>query len=173
MGDEFQAAYSTLAEALQATVLLRLHFKAEELREDSVRDQDVRIGLAYGEITVFDADVEPFGQSGPAWWQARNAIEQAGSRERGYGLPYSTRSSFAGEDREECAVMNSLLLALDQVIFRLDRKDVLITLGGLEGRTQAAIGTELGIGQSTVSKRFKNNGPATLLMIYETLRDRP
>lgn len=47
----------------------------------------------------------------------------------------------------------------------MDDKDVLIALGSLEDK----IGEELRIGQSTVSKRFKNNGPATLLMMFEAL----
>lgn len=169
VGDEFQAAYSTLADAIRATVLLRLRFKAEELGTFGGRDQDLRIGLAYGEIAVFDATEEPFGQSGTGWWRARSAIEKAERRKKGHGLPYSTQSSFAGEENELFVMTNAFLLALDQVMFRMDEKDVRITLGTLGGKTQKAIGEELEIGQSTISKRFKNNGPATILMILDTL----
>jgi len=172
VGDEFQAAYETLARALRATILLRLRFKEAPL-EGLEEKRDVRIGLAFGEISVFEPAEAPFAQSGPGWWLARSAIEEAESRKKGPGLPRATKTIFAAEDGSFTTMTNAFLVALDQVIYNMDRKDVSIALGTLLERTQQEIGEELGIGQSTVSKRSKNNGPATILMILETLEHLP
>lgn len=95
VGDEFQGAYGSLGSALRATLLLRLLFKGIELPHAG-SDPALRIGLAWGEITVHDPGEEPFGQSGPGWWLAREAIEEAEALGRRNRLPDSVRTRFAG-----------------------------------------------------------------------------
>lgn len=172
VGDEFQAAYRDVASAFRAAILLRLRFKTEPLPEPA-KGQDVRIGFAYGQISVFDEADRPFGQSGEAWWNARRAIEhaeQAGNRRY---MPESIQSRYYGDDPLLTAMTNGFLLALDQVLYRLDRTDVTITLATLTGRTQKDIAAELRITQPSVSRRSTRNGPFTIARILDELAQVP
>lgn len=157
VGDEFQAAYAEVGDAFRAALLLQLRFKQDQLKP-STREQVVRIGLACGDITVFDAGRAPFGQSGDAWWHARRAIEQAEQPKRQRGVPYAASTRFFSDDALLTAMANACLLALDQVLYGMDRKDVAITLGLLTGHKQREIAEQLGISQPVVSRRSKSNG---------------
>lgn len=161
IGDEFQAAYRDVGAAFRASILLRLRFKERPLQV-SVREQDVRMGLAYGEISVLDEEVLPYGQSGDAWWSARRAIEQTEQPKRQHGLPYAMQTRFHAADPLLTATANAFLMALDQVFYKMDRKDIAITLGILTGRKQQDIAVDLDIKQPVVSRRSKSNGAYTI-----------
>jgi hypothetical protein len=169
VGDEFQAAYRDMAAAFQAVILLRLRFKSEEIMSP-FHSQDVRIGMAYGEISVFDRAEEPFGQSGGAWWNARSAIEKAEQPKNSWYLSHSHQTWFHGLDPLQTAITNSFWLAFDQVLYQMDRKDVQITLQKLIGKKQKDIAESVGISQPMVSRRSKTKGAYTVFGILEELR---
>ncbi len=154
VGDEFQGAYEAIAAAFRATILLKLRFRSQSAGVEG----EVRLGLAYGEISVYDPQRAPFGQSGEAWWNAREAIEQAAQPARQSGVPYAARTRFHSPDALLTATANAFLLALDQVMYQMDDKDIAITLGILTGSTQNQIARQLGISQPVVSRRSKTNG---------------
>lgn len=66
IGDEFQGLYVDLGAALAATLHLRLFL------DDGPQ---VRIGLGWGELTLRGEEGSPYGQDGPCWWRAREALE--------------------------------------------------------------------------------------------------
>src|SRR5215212_1490182 len=66
VGDEFQGAFATVGAALQASLRLRLGL---------LPAHDVRHGLGWGDVTVFED--RPRVEDGPGWWAARDAIHQA------------------------------------------------------------------------------------------------
>jgi hypothetical protein len=177
VGDEFQAAYEDLVSAFTATILLRLKFKAAKLNHDEKAEffgaQEVRIGLAYGRISVYDEREEPYGQSGEAWWSARKAIEQAEEPKSRRYVPYSTRTRYYGSDPHLTTMTNSFWLALDQVLYRMDKTDTEITLETLTGRKQKDIAQLLGLSQPVISRRSKRNGVFTILKILDELAQIP
>src|SRR5687768_8996179 len=59
VGDEFQGAYRTLADATRAALLVRLAL---------LPAIDVRCGIGLGDADVYDAARRPLLQDGPAWW---------------------------------------------------------------------------------------------------------
>lgn len=173
VGDEFQAAYEDVVSAFRAIILLRLKFKAVKLNHDEKAgvgyNQEVRIGLAYGRISVYRDSEEPFGQSGEAWWDARKAIEQAEKPKNWRYVPYSTQTRFYGSDPYLTTMTNSFWLALDQVLYRMDKTDIEITLETLIGRKQKEIAQLLGLSQPVISRRSKRNGVFTILEILKEL----
>jgi hypothetical protein len=173
IGDEFQAAYSDVVSAFRAVLLLRLKFRAMKSALDQAQarmsKQQVRIGLSYGEISVFQEDSEPFGQSGEAWWNARKAIEHAEGPRSQHNEPLSSLTRFHGPVARLTAMTNAFWLAIDQVLFRMDRTDVEITLAMLTGRKQVEIAAMLGLSQPVISRRAKRNGVFTVLKVLEEL----
>ena len=76
---------------------------------------------------------------------------------------------FYSADPFVTAITNSFWLALDQVLYRMDRKDIEITLQTLIGKKQSDIADQLGQSQPSISKRSKRRGIFTTLMILEEL----
>jgi len=167
-GDEFQAAYRSIASAVKASLLLRMRFKLDAVKPEA-RDMDVRVGLGYGQITVFDAAIAPRGQSGDAWWNAREAIEEAESRRGRHGMPKSTNTRFKGSDPESEGIINAMLLAVDQVLYRMDRRGIHIALELLEGTQQKEIARQLSTSQPTISRSAREQGANTIRAILEEL----
>mgnify|MGYP006302288735 FL=1 len=167
-GDEFQAAYRALASAVKASILLRMRFKLDAVKPDA-RDMDIRVGIGYGQITVFDERIAPRGQSGDAWWNAREAIEEAESRRGRHRMPKSTNTRIRGADPETESFVNAMLLAVDQVLYRMDRRGIHITLGLLEGTQQKEIARQLSTSQPTVSRSAREQGANTIKAILDEL----
>ena len=65
VGDEFQGAFATVGQALQASLRLRIGLLPRH---------DVRHGLGWGEVTVLQE--QPRVEDGPGWWAARDAIHE-------------------------------------------------------------------------------------------------
>src|SRR3954462_2143282 len=65
IGDEFQGAFATVGHAVQASLRLRLGL---------LPDHDVRHGIGWGEVSLLQT--QPRVEDGPAWWAARDAIQQ-------------------------------------------------------------------------------------------------
>jgi len=167
-GDEFQAAYRSIESAVKASILLRMRFKLDAMKPKA-RDMDVRVGLGYGRITVYNEEIAPRGQSGDAWWNAREAIEEAESRQGRHGMPRSTKTRFKGSSPDIERYVNAMLLAVDQVLYRMDRRGIHITLQLLEGAQQKEIAEQLATSQPTISRSAREQGANTMRAILDEL----
>lgn len=165
IGDEFQGLYEELPAALQATLLVRLHMHSIS---------DVRFGVGWGSLRFTDPSKVPFGQDGPAWWAARDAIglvaEAMGHRER----PAGWRTSFlvhpsARMDRNFERAVRAFLVCRDELVGRMDARDVRLLLAALERRPQEAVARSEGISQSAVSQRNHRNGVYAIVQATEAL----
>jgi hypothetical protein len=169
-GDEFQAAYSSIESAIRASILLRIRFKLGELKP-LAREQDVRVGLGYGQISVYDETTAPRGQSGDAWWNARAAIDDAEQRRRRHEVPSGSLTRFQASDPGKTGIINALLTATDQVLYRMDRRDFQITMASIAGSKQKDIARQLGITQSAVSRRSRSQGAFAIKAILNELAE--
>lgn len=167
-GDECQATYDSIENAVKASTLLRMRFKLDALKPRA-KDMDVRVGLVYRRITVYDAATAPRGQSGDAWWKARAAIEEAEAKGGRHGMPNSTNMRFNASVPQLQGFINAMLLAVDQVLYRMDRRGIHIALALLEGRQQKAIAEQLNTSQSTISRNSREQGANTIKAILEQL----
>jgi hypothetical protein len=136
VGDEFQGACLTLADAARAALLVRLGL---------LPTGDTRCGLGHGEVTVHDASRRPLLQDGPGWWAARDAIEVvAGTRTH-------RRTSFVGPDS---GPVNAFLTCRDQLVERLNERGLRILRLALLGHAQKEIAEIEQVTRSAVSQQF-------------------
>ena len=156
VGDEFQGLYDDLARALSANLLLPMHLEL---------DLTVRVGIGQGPVEVLSHSEAPRGQSGPAWWLAREAIDEVHGLKKGW--PAGTNSRFRGQDPAQSALVNAFLLCQDQIVSRMDETDRRITVGLLRGERQVDLAEQLDITQSTISDRQRKNGPAALARVFD------
>lgn len=147
LGDEFQGRYATMAEAVEASWFLHL---------GSISFARLRIGIGWGDITVDPKDGSPYGQDGPAWWQARDAIEDMAGSSQGPRTLVRTAT-----DWDE--LTNAYLTLRDLHLGRLDEVDASILTGMRVGDTQRAIAERLEIHESSVSRRIHRKDLALLL----------
>lgn len=173
IGDEFQAAYSDIQSAFIATILLRLHFRSDELQKSELEDpnyrKEARIGLARGIISRFNVDEAPYGQSGDAWWNARKALMEVEHPKKMHREPHSMQTRFSDPDPLINSIGNSFWLAFDQIIYSMDKIDIDITVETLIGSKQRDISEKLGVVQSVISTRAKHKGTYTILRILNEL----
>lgn len=151
IGDEFQARFPTLGDAVEAS--LHLHLRSRSLTE-------LRIGIGWGELVVEDPSRSPFGQDGPCWWRAREAIEsvERSARSRGPELRTAARTATAIDQ-----LLNGYLLLRDTLLGAMDDVDQRITSGLLEGSSQTDLAKELGLNKSSVSRRANSHGILALI----------
>ncbi|MEX2289240.1 MAG: SatD family protein [Mycobacteriales bacterium] len=163
VGDEFQGAYRSVADAVRATFLVRLHL---------LPDIDVRCGLGRGTLTVLQATRGKLVQDGPAWWAAREAIVRSHELEaqRG-GRPRTTRSWFLAAPAGTCtpdeqhleALVNALLVCRDELLHRnAVRKHAELLRDWILGAGQDDLARRHGISQSAVSQRLTSLGGQSL-----------
>lgn len=160
VGDEFQGAFATVGQALQASLRLRLAMLPEH---------DVRHGLGWGEVTVLQED--PRVEDGPGWWAARDAIHQVqraqehpGSRFRRTAFCAATEDVGPDPDLVEAA-----LVLRDAAVGSLSARSTSVLRGLLAGRTQRELAEDLGISPSAVSQRVRGDGLAALVAADESL----
>lgn len=165
IGDEMQGLYATLYHALYTCLLLQLHVKGR---------CELRFGIGVGEALSLRPGQLPAGQTGSAWWAARDAIERTARNQKRRRWPRSHRTVFLdrrdeaqGLDREHEATINALLLCRDHIVQGMDAVDAKIALALFDGRPQQEVADELSIAQSTVSWRQMNGGANTL---FQTMR---
>jgi hypothetical protein len=149
IGDEFQVRYPTVDEAIEAS--LQLHLRSAGLT-------GLRIGIGWGELLAEDPARKPFGEDGPCWWRARDAIEAVERSGRGAQRATAIKTGTALD-----TLLNDYLLLRDTLIFGLDDSDTRIALGLLSGRTQTELAGELGINKSSVSRRANTHGILALV----------
>lgn len=168
IGDEFQGAYGSLADAVRASLLIRLVLLPRV---------DARFGIGSGRVTVFDDTRRPLSQDGPAWWAAREAINHVHRHQQRSAHERAIRTWFvAGPSPEDRAgrsgadqFVNAHLLCRDALVPRDDDRAVALLRGWLLGRTQVDLAAEVGISQSAVSQRLGRMGALAIRDSFDLL----
>lgn len=160
VGDEYQGCFATVGEACRASLLLRLAL---------LPAHDVRHGIGWGTTSVLSED--PRVEDGPAWWAAREAIEDAEAASgraalRGVRTAYVRAEDEPGPQPE---AINAALLCRDELVGALSERSVMLLRGLLDGRTQRDLAAELGVSASALSQRVRRDGLGTLLRADELL----
>lgn len=145
LGDEFQGRFAGMEQALAAA--WRLHL-------GTIGIARLRIGIGWGEILVEPEHESPFGQDGPAWWRARDAIERVDASHPARTLVVTE----TGWDD----LMNSYLTLRDAHLDELDEADAAILEAMAAGQTQRAVAEKLGLHESSVSRRVSRHHLAVL-----------
>lgn len=169
VADEFQGAFSTLASAAKASLLLRLELLGGPAGTDS------RYGLGIGAITVFDGNSAPLSQDGPGWWSARAAIDRARR------LAESPRTSFvrtcvgygpeAGVPPAESAAVEAFLMCRDSTIDQMTARGRRLLLGVLRAWSQEKLAAQEGITQGAVSQQVRRSGASAIDAAHRRLEE--
>jgi hypothetical protein len=160
VGDEFQGAYREVSQALLATLFVSLRlFDAAQCR----------FGIAWGPVELQDPERAPAGQSGVAWWLAREAIRDAAGASTRQKWPSSFRTAFRSDGTAPDRLLSSFLLCRDQVLSKLDANDARMTLELFGGTLQKEMAATLDLAQSTVANHLRHHGPYTLLRAHQEL----
>ncbi|KRF15525.1 hypothetical protein ASG90_12625 [Nocardioides sp. Soil797] len=160
-GDEYQATFDRLGDALAATLRLRLAL---------LPDLDVRHGLGWGGVTVLSE--APRVEDGPGWWAARKGINRVSTDADRASLS-RVRTAFEaaeGDERSDTAAVNAALLGRDGLVGAMSPRSLSVLRGLLAGRTQREVAEDEGISASAVSQRVRNDGVALVIAIDEQLR---
>lgn len=162
LGDEFQAVYETLGQALRASFRIRMLLHPVE----------VRFGVGRGAITTLDTGRGI--HDGPAYWNARDAIETAKAR-AGKPQTRTARTAYVTLDDApgHADAVQAALDCLDYMIGSLSDTSRTILGGLMEGRSQQAIATGLAISPSAVSQQVRGNGLGVILEAMHRLEGLP
>jgi hypothetical protein len=160
VGDEFQGSYTTVGEAIDAALSVRLAVAPSI---------DVRFGIGWGSVTVLDPVAGI--QDGPGWWAAREAIEWTAAAQRQPGLAL-VRTSFRthGETRKDADAINAALLCRDHLLGSLDERSLRIMKGLLSNQPKKDIAASEGISASAVSQRAGRDGLDLIVQASQYLR---
>ncbi len=159
-GDEFQALFARIGDAVRVTALMRLLF------DDGL---DCRFGLGEGESREIGS-----GRGGPildgsAWWRAREAIEYVDARDD-RAAPYQ-RTWFVGESVASSSAINAHLLVRDHLVGVMTARARRLAAGSLLGRTQVQLAAAEGVSQSAVSQSLRRSGAAALVAADRALAE--
>ena len=161
-GDEVQSSYPTVGDALHAAFLLRIRLASET---------DIRFGIGWGRVEVLDPDRRT--QDGPAWWQARAAIDIVEGRAEHPGTLHARfcyRASPDGDGPNELAI-DAALLCRDHLMGSLDTRSMRILGGLVAGRSKTEIGRAEKISTSAVSQRAQRDGLDVIVAASAMLRE--
>ncbi|MDO5502673.1 MAG: SatD family protein [Actinomycetia bacterium] len=158
VGDEFQGRFATVGAALAATLQLRL----------ALSPADIRFGVSWGQTRTLDAEGT---QDGPAWWDARAAIEWVQSAEKDSATE-QVRTRFLSREASGpgAAQINAALLCRDHLVGSLDDRSQRVLGGLMAGHTQAQIAAAEQISPSAISQRIRRDGLGLILLAHEELR---
>ena len=163
-GDEYQGVFSTLGDALCASLLVRLALRP---------DGDIRHGIGRGDVDVLATS--PRVEDGPGWWAARAAIDQVKQAE-GRAATRSRRTAYvadptdpSGVERGDERLVNASLLLRDELVTGLSDRSLSVLRGLLAGQTQRDLADELGISPSAVSQRVRADGLGSILAAHELM----
>ena len=159
IGDEFQGLYEDLAAALEATLLVRVNL---------IGTADVRFGVGAGDLVLEPGPDSPFGQDGPAWWAARDAIGRAAPSAHRRAAPQGLRTVFVdGRSPDDApgapepsleALVNAFLCCRDELVGGMDERDARLLLALMQGDSRSAAAAAEGISTPAVSQRRIRNG---------------
>lgn len=152
IGDEFQGLFAHLGDAVDASLMIRLAL---------AKSIEIRIGIGWGELDLV-SETPPFGQDGPCWWRAREAIGSVERAESSNAVPRTTRTlARTGDDTE--TLVNAYLAGRDHIVSGWDETDVSVARLFSDGWSQARIAETVGLSQSSVSRRLQNHGILAIL----------
>ena len=160
IGDEFQGAFATLHAALRAVLLVELRLG---------RDPRVRFGVGHGEIEYSRNPEDRLGQSGSAWWAARNSMDAVKELE-GRRNAYRT-CQFESTDARLGRAVRGFLLLRDRLLHDMDERDLRIALGVAVGEPQSRIAESIGIDPAAVTRRKYTNRVAALLEAHAAFEE--
>jgi hypothetical protein len=160
VGDEFQGCFTTVGEAVHASLWLRLHLAPAQLRH----------GIGWGSVAVL-AD-EPRVEDGPGWWAARAAIDAVKKDAARAGTRLLRTAYHRAEDTEgpDPAPVNAALMCRDQMIGSVSPRSQRLLRGVVDGSSQAELAATEHISASAVSQRMRNDGLAVIVAADEMLR---
>lgn len=164
VGDEYQGGFTTVNEAVRATLRLRLALGP---------GNDVRHGIGWGEATVLQE--EPRVEDGAAWWAARDAIAEVhrSAQRPGSRLRRTVYRRADGTSGPDPATLEAMLILRDQLVGNLSERSLLVLRGLLDGTTQRDLARDLGITASAVSQRVRADGLAALVAADRALAVTP
>jgi len=154
VGDEFQGAFATVGQALQASLRLRLGL---------MPDLDARHGIGWGDVRVLQE--QPRVEDGPGWWAARDAIHEVQQAQEHPGSRFRRTVFRAAEDAggPDPNLVDAALVLRDAAVGSLAERSVSVLRGLLAGQTQRDLAESLGISPSAVSQRVRSDGLAALV----------
>lgn len=162
IGDEYQGAFATVGQALQASLRLRLGL---------LPSYDARHGLGWGEVEVLQES--PRVEDGPGWWAARDAIhavQEAEGRTASRWRRTAFRSAAgSGSGATDERLVEAALVLRDERVGGLSERSVSVLRGLLGGSTQKEIAGQLGISPSAVSQRVRADGLGALAAADESM----
>ena len=161
-GDEYQARFATVGEALAAALDLAVRLRP---------GVDVRHGIGWGEVTVLD-ETQPV-EDGPGWWAARAAIEDVEAASRRAATRHA-RTAYAiadGQDGPDPHAVNAALLSVDQLLGGLSERSWSVLRGLLSGSSQRELADDLGVSASAVSQRVRHDGLGVVQAVLGQLRE--
>ena len=161
VGDEHQGSFTTVAEAVQATLLVRVRL---------LPAYDIRHGIGWGATTVLDGEAGI--EDGPGWWAARAAIEAAASAGAGAAHRW-LRTAYVVADGAgggpDAGLVNAGLVLRDERVTGLSERSVSVLRGLLSHVTQRDVAEALGISASAVSQRVRADGLAAIVAAHDLL----
>lgn len=169
LGDEFQGATRSLADGVRLALLLRL---------DLLPDVELRTGIGLGPYAVFDRASRPLSQDGPAWWAARQAIEEAA---RAGARPASRHvrsrlvalrdhgASPTEQQAELVAAVNAYLGLQDFAVWSMSPRHRRLLAGVLEGEQQRTLARRERVSQSAVSQALQSSGAQALVQALASM----
>lgn len=164
VGDEQQAVYASLEDALCALLLLQLALP------DGI---ECRFGIGVGPIHAV-ASTGGAIPEGPGWWAARDAIDHVhGLQQRAAPTARTWIVAATGEhDDVDAAVTmaNAYLLARDDLVAGMSERARRLTYGRCLSSTQSDLATAEGISQSAVSQALTSSGARSVIAGFHSLR---
>lgn len=162
-GDEFQGGFDTLGAAIHAALLARSGLRARH------PGADLRCGLSMGWAQVLDSSTNL--QDGPAWWQARTAIDEAQELAASpVTRTVRTICRLDEADRRIERAVNAAFATRDQLMSRLDERSDRILYAMLLGTTKLEIAAAEGISPSAISQRAHRDGLDAIVRDADLLR---
>lgn len=160
-GDEYQGSFATVAEAVQATLLVRVRL---------LPTHDIRHGIGWGPTTVLDEETGV--EDGPGWWAARAGIEAAARAgdspaQRWLRTAYVVADGAVGAP--DPGLVNAALVLRDERVSGLSARSVSVLRGLLSHVTQRDVADALGISASAVSQRVRADGLAAIVAAHDLL----
>lgn len=160
VGDEFQAVFGNIADAVRVSTIVRLALP------DGI---DCRVGFGRGEMREIADRESTLIQDGPAWWRAREAIDEAHRRESKKSPSLRGWCVSDQADAELDRFVNSYLLLRDNVIGAMRARERRLAAGVMVGSAQADLARAEKITQSAVSQSLQRSGGAALLAAHQVL----